>query len=62
VEGCADRFADDTGGAIPATLGASRSRTHHALVRDPNGVLWEFAHNPLWRIGADGGVELRPPD
>ena len=30
----------------------------HALVRDPNGVLWEVAHNPSWRITDDGTVEL----
>lgn len=30
----------------------------HALVRDPNGVLWEVAHNPSWRIADDGTVEL----
>lgn len=30
----------------------------HAHVEDPNGVVWEIAHNPGWRINDDGGVEL----
>lgn len=30
----------------------------HALVADPNGVLWEIAHNPSWSITADGAVQL----
>ena len=29
---------------------------YHAMVRDPNGVTWEIAHNPGWRIGEDGRV------
>jgi uncharacterized protein len=27
-----------------------------AQARDPNGVLWEIAHNPGWSIDADGRV------
>ncbi|WP_448640828.1 VOC family protein [Geodermatophilus sp. URMC 63] len=30
----------------------------HALVRDPNGVVWEVAHNPGWSVDADGTVRL----
>ncbi|RJT81829.1 VOC family protein [Arthrobacter cheniae] len=30
----------------------------HALVRDPNDVVWEIAHNPGWRIDDDGAVVL----
>jgi catechol 2,3-dioxygenase-like lactoylglutathione lyase family enzyme len=30
----------------------------HAHVRDPNGVVWEIAHNPGWRVDADGTVRL----
>ena len=29
---------------------------YHAQVQDPNGVLWEIAHNPGWRVEADGTV------
>jgi catechol 2,3-dioxygenase-like lactoylglutathione lyase family enzyme len=28
----------------------------HALLRDPNGLVWEIAHNPGWRVDADGTV------
>jgi catechol 2,3-dioxygenase-like lactoylglutathione lyase family enzyme len=31
---------------------------YHAHVQDPNGIIWEIAHNPQWRIGDDGTVEL----
>ena len=30
----------------------------HAHVQDPNGVIWEIAHNPNWRNNADGTVSL----
>lgn len=30
----------------------------HAHIQDPNGVIWAIAHNPGWRIDADGTVNL----
>ncbi|WP_304451461.1 VOC family protein [Nocardiopsis sp. YSL2] len=30
----------------------------HAHVKDPNGVVWEIAHNPGWRVDEDGNVTL----
>ncbi|WP_078327369.1 VOC family protein [Mycobacteroides salmoniphilum] len=30
----------------------------HAHVQDPNGLIWEIAHNPGWRIASDGTVHL----
>ncbi|WP_454043604.1 VOC family protein [Cellulosimicrobium sp. Marseille-Q8652] len=30
----------------------------HAHVADPNGLVWEVAHNPAWRVLPDGGVDL----
>ena len=30
----------------------------HAHVRDPNGAIWEIAHNPGWRMDTDGTVHL----
>ncbi|UFU08268.1 VOC family protein [Ruania halotolerans] len=30
----------------------------HAHVADPNGVIWEIAHNPGWSVEADGTVRL----
>ena len=31
---------------------------HHAFVEDPNGVVWEVAHNPGWHIDQSGNVVL----
>jgi len=30
----------------------------HALVADPNGVVWEVGHNPGWSVDADGTVRI----
>ncbi|MGR6965778.1 VOC family protein [Geodermatophilus sp. URMC 61] len=30
----------------------------HALVADPNGVVWEIGHNPGWSVDADGTVRI----
>jgi len=30
----------------------------HAHIQDPNGLIWEIAHNPGWRIEPDGTVRL----
>jgi uncharacterized protein len=30
----------------------------HAHVQDPNGVIWEVAHNPGWSVAADGAVSF----
>jgi uncharacterized protein len=30
----------------------------HALVADPNGVVWEVGHNPGWSVDPDGTVRL----
>jgi catechol 2,3-dioxygenase-like lactoylglutathione lyase family enzyme len=31
---------------------------YHAHVTDPNGLVWEIAHNPGWSIAGDGKVSL----
>ena len=30
----------------------------HGHVADPNGVIWEIAHNPGWRVADDGTVSF----
>ena len=30
----------------------------HAHVQDPNGVIWEIAHNPGWSVADDGAVSF----
>jgi catechol 2,3-dioxygenase-like lactoylglutathione lyase family enzyme len=32
----------------------------HAHVADPNGVVWEIAHNPGWSVDPGGTVRLSP--
>ncbi len=27
---------------------------------DPDGHVWEIAHNPFWTVGADGRIALKP--
>jgi uncharacterized protein len=49
----------DAGGTIlkppqPGQFGG----VFHAHIQDPNGVIWEVAHNPGWRINPDGTVHL----
>lgn len=47
------------GGTIlkPAQEGAFGG-IFHGHVTDPNGVIWEIAHNPGWRSGDDGTVQF----
>jgi catechol 2,3-dioxygenase-like lactoylglutathione lyase family enzyme len=40
--------------AQPSAFGG----TFHAHVRDPNGIIWEIAHNPGWHVDEDGNVSL----
>ncbi|MGY2746798.1 hypothetical protein [Arthrobacter sp. UYCu723] len=39
----------------PAQAGAFGGIFHGHVV-DPNGIVWEIAHNPGWRIDEDGKV------
>ncbi len=34
---------------------------YHGHFADPNGVIWEIAHNPGWRVDQDGRVRLDAP-
>jgi len=47
------------GGTIITTAQeAAFGGVFHGHVADPNGVVWEIAHNPTWRILAAGAVDL----
>lgn len=48
------------GARIVKAAGKTEWGGYHGLVADPNGLVWEFAHNPGWRINADGSVSLAP--
>lgn len=39
----------------PAQAGAFGG-IFHGHVKDPNGIVWEIAHNPGWKIDDDGAV------
>jgi catechol 2,3-dioxygenase-like lactoylglutathione lyase family enzyme len=34
---------------------------YHGHFRDPNGIIWEVAHNPGWLVEPDGRVRLEAP-
>jgi predicted lactoylglutathione lyase len=48
--------------AAGATIGREPAETfwggYSGLFIDPDGHPWEIAHNPHWRLTADGGVQL----
>ncbi len=48
--------------AAGATIGREPAETfwggYSGVFLDPDGHPWEVAHNPHWRIAADGGVRL----
>ena len=58
VVALADRMAAAGGTVLAAPEEGAFGGVFHALVRDPNGVVWEVAHNPGWSVDADGTVRL----
>ena len=53
--------AAEAGGQI---VGAARRMEwggYSGSFADPDGHLWEVAHNPFWTIYEDGTVSLQPP-
>ena len=34
---------------------------YHGYFADPDGHIWEVAHNPFWPLDADGRPQLPPP-
>ena len=53
-----ERMAAAGGTVLTAPEEGAFGGVFHALVRDPNGVVWEVAHNPGWSVDADGTVRL----
>lgn len=54
----AEAMAAAGGSVLKAPQPGRFGGVFHAHVRDPNGLIWEVAHNPGWRIGPDGTVQL----
>lgn len=46
------------GSVIKAPQPGQFGGVFHAHVQDPNGLIWEIADNPGWRIAPDGTVNL----
>ncbi|PWW23039.1 hypothetical protein JD79_02204 [Geodermatophilus normandii] len=58
VRALADRMAAAGGTVLTAPEEGAFGGVFHALVRDPNGVVWEIGHNPGWSVDPDGTVRL----
>lgn len=43
-------------GLVLGLFDAGKFGRDHAMVRDPNGITWEIAHNPGWWIVENGRV------
>lgn len=56
VDATVDRLVEAGGTILKAPRESAFGGIYHALVSDPNGIVWEIAHNPNWRIDADGTV------
>jgi catechol 2,3-dioxygenase-like lactoylglutathione lyase family enzyme len=54
----ADRFVALGGRQVVAPEPGAFGGIFHAIVSDPNGVLWEIAHNPGWHVADDGTVSF----
>ncbi len=49
------------GAAIPKVAEETPWGGYAGYFTDPDGHLWEVAHNPFWTIDADGSVTLPKP-
>jgi hypothetical protein len=55
--------AAEAAGATIARRGAATEwGGYSGVFHDPDGHPWEVAHNPFWRLDADGGVHLSDPE
>lgn len=58
VRAAVEAMAAAGGTVLKAPQAGAFGGVFHAHVADPNGVVWEIAHNPGWRIDDDGAVHL----
>ncbi|SEB48944.1 hypothetical protein SAMN04489806_0832 [Paramicrobacterium humi] len=62
VEHVVARLAEHGGTVLKEPQEGAFGGVFHALVADPNGAIWEIAHNPVWRVDDDGRVSFASPD
>lgn len=53
-----DRFTGAGGTIVVPPEPGAFGGIFHSIVRDPNGVMWEIAHNPGWHVADDGTVSF----
>lgn len=58
VRSIVDTMAAAGGTVLKKPQPAEFGGIFHAHLRDPNGIIWEIAHNPTWHISEDGTVSL----
>ena len=66
AQNCADEAETDTIWQAAIHAGATALKRpekvfwggYSGYVADPDGHVWEIAHNPLWPLDADGGLTL----
>jgi catechol 2,3-dioxygenase-like lactoylglutathione lyase family enzyme len=54
--------AEAAGATIARRGAATEWGGYSGVFHDPDGHPWEVAHNPFWRLDADGGVHLSDPE
>ena len=50
--------AQAAGGTVTAPAGETFWGGYSGYFTDPDGHLWEVAHNPFWTLGEDGAVRI----
>ncbi len=51
----------DAGGSVVSAARRMEWGGWSGSFADPDGHLWEVAHNPFWTIDEDGSISLQPP-
>jgi len=52
------RQAREAGATIAREPGDTSWGGYNAVFHDPDGHIWEIAHNPFWTLGPDGSIEV----
>ena len=58
VDATVGRLVAAGASVVKAPQAGAFGGVYHGLVTDPNGIVWEIAHNPGWQVADDGSVSL----